>query len=145
VLLEPTEEPVARPVYRLLKQDPAGLERIPGLRERLSGYHPNWQGKLEFDPEVAFPGSLAASQRIVALVSPVIGRTDRSQLVPIEPSESLQALMRATMEQFPGDRDTGFLFCVGLSKRVPGFRLLLSERPDEIAGAIRRFIEESRA
>jgi hypothetical protein len=142
VLVEPTDEPTARPVYRLLKQDQAGLERIRGLNRRLASHSPNWQGKLEFDPEVAFPGSIATSQRIVALVSPAISRAEKSRFAPIGPHESLQALMRATMEQFPGDRDTAFLFCAGLSKRVPGFRLLLSERPDEIAGAVTRFIEE---
>ena len=142
VLIEPTDPPIARPVYRLLKQDWAGIGRIGGLAERLNECRPNWQGKLEFDPEVFFPGCMVAEQEIKALLVPIVAHAPKSRIEPIGLKDSLQALARSTLEQFPSERESGFLFSVGLSKRIPSFRLFLSEDTSEIAATIGSFIEE---
>ena len=142
VLIEPHDPPTARPVYRLAKQDRRGIGRVAGLEARLTYCLPNWQGKLEFDPDAVFPGAMAQSQEIIAVVTPVISGAETSRIEPLEANETLQMLTRATLEQFPGERDSGFFFCVGLSKKLPAFRLVLSENPAEIAGVVRRFIEE---
>ena len=142
VLVEPGNPPIARPVYRLLKQDRRGIARIPGLEARLLDSRPNWQGKLEFDPERVFPGAMAESQEIVAIVTPVIARAGISRIEPLQASETLPILTRAILTQFPGERDSGFLFSVGLSKKLPAFRLVLSESPEEVAGVLRQFVEE---
>jgi hypothetical protein len=141
VLVTPTDPPIAMPVYRLLKQDQSGVDRIDGLSERLGTLQPNWQGKVEFNADEFFPGCIANSQRIRAILVPAICHAQKTRIEPIDWMASLRALARPTLEQIPCDRDTGLLFCMGLSKKVPGFRLLLPNNATEIAEKIEKFIE----
>ena len=141
VVIEPGDPPVAWQAFRLLKQDRAGISRLPGLAARVRDSHPNWQGKLELDPEALFPGCMAVSQPIRAILVPHIGAATETRIVPIERQFAFDALTRSTLQQFPTERASGFLFCAGLSKTLPCFGVALSEAPDEIAATLKRFIE----
>jgi hypothetical protein len=143
IVVEPSHAPIARPLYRVLKQDKSGVALIAGLSAHTARMPLNWQGKLEFDPESLFPGCMASEQRIVAIVVPSIRRAANSSIEPIDRNAAMQALARPTLEQFRGERDSGLLFCVRLSKLIPSFRLSLSEDPKEIAATIEAFIKET--
>jgi len=140
LLLDQREHPVVLPLYRLLKQDTAGIARIPGLAERIGALSPNWQGKFEFDPEAVFPGCMAEGLRIGAILLPVIARQARSTLEPVAPMNTVRYLVDALLDRFAGQSGDDFLFLMRLATRVPIYRLHLSEDPAEIASTVRRVI-----
>jgi hypothetical protein len=141
VVIEPGTPPAAWQAFRLLKQDRAGIARLPGLAARIGDSPPNWQGKLELDPEALFPGCMAATQPIRAILVPQINAATETRIEPIERKFAFDALARSTLQQFPSERVSGFLFCTGLIKSLPCFSVALSQAPDEIAAALKRFIE----
>ena len=141
VVIELGNPPVAWQAFRLLKQDRAGIARLPGLAARVCDSQQNWQGKLELDPEALFPGCMAATQPIRAIVVPHIGAATETRIEPIERKFAFDALVRSTLQQFPSERSSGFLFCTGLTKILPCFGIALSQAPDEIAATLKRFIE----
>ena len=64
LLVEPGTPPVAWPVYRLLKQDRAGLARAG--HDDLSLGAVNWNGKVEIDLEARVPGPAGRFARAAA-------------------------------------------------------------------------------
>jgi hypothetical protein len=140
LLLDQKRSPAALPLYRLLKQDAAGLARIDGLAERLGPMTENWQGKFEFDPERAFPGSLTDRIELCAILLPVVAHAPASRLEPVSRPDAVRFLTTAMLDQLPAASADSVLFFAGLTARLPVFRLHLSEDPAEIAGTIRDFI-----
>lgn len=142
VLIAPGETLTAFRVYRLLKQDREGLARIPGLAARTAHEEINWQNKLELDPELLFPGCMVEEMRLRAIVMPVIARAQRTQPVPADAQTAFQQFAPSMWAQMPGARASGFMFAAWLTRRLPAFRLLLSENSREIADSLHRFIGE---
>lgn len=140
ILLDLADGPDALPLYRVVKQDEAGLRRLPGVSGRLAGLAPNWQGKFEFDPERLFPGSLADRMRICGILMPRLGGEGRSSLEPVPRLEAASYLQEAMFPE-PGREPTSdLLFLTALLLRAPAYRITLSTDPAEIAETIRAFI-----
>ncbi|WP_336800679.1 hypothetical protein [Kaistia sp. MMO-174] len=142
ILLDQDGPPTVLPLYRLLKQDAAGIARIPGLADRLGALSPNWQGKFEFDPERAFPGCMADRLRIGAILLPVVARQERSTIEAVPRADAIRYLTDALFGEFQSRSAEDLLFLTGLSMRLPVYRLRLSEDPIEIAATVRSVIAE---
>ena len=140
VVIDSGDPPVAWQAYRLLKQDRAGIARLPGLPERVANHRPNWQGKLELDPQTLFPGCMVASQPIRAILVPRLGAATKTRIEPIDRRFAVDALTRSTLQQFSSEQGSGFLFCVGLGKRLASYAVALSQSPAEIAATVSDFI-----
>jgi hypothetical protein len=120
-------EIVARPLYRIVKQDRLGLSRVPQLADVADSLALNWKGKAELDPEEHFPGAFAERLAIRAIVLPRIAHADRPSLSAATPGEAMRALMRSNLHQFPGEADDGMRFFGGMLRQLPVHRLDLSE------------------
>lgn len=142
LLLDQSEHPSVLPLYRLLKQDEAGIARIPGLADRLGDIARNWQGKFEFDPELAFPGCMAERLRLGAILLPTVARQGRSTLEPVSRADAVRYLTDALFGEFQSRSPEDLLFLTGLVMRLPVYRLRLSDDPVEIATVIRMVIGE---
>jgi len=131
--------PVARPLYRMMKQDQKGQARVgvKGVEGPL-----NWQGKQVFDLRDVFPDAAVDMAKIKAILLPKVSHLTRSTLTPASSFETLQELAPSTMLQLGGDRSATFKACAEVVRAVPAFHLLLSEDPSEIAATIRGFIQE---
>jgi len=142
LLLDQREQPAVQPLYRLLKQDAAGIARISGLADRLGAVTPNWQGKFEFDPEAVFPGCMAGRLRLGAILLPAVARQARSTLEPVPRAEAVRFLTDALFGEFQTRSAEDLLFLTGLAMRLPVYRFRLSEDPAEIAAVVRMVIGE---
>lgn len=131
---------VAEPLFRLVKQDRAGLARIEGLVERTAGLPENWKGKIEFDPADMFPGCFADALEIVAVVLPRVAHAPRPQLVEIGGGEAMRALMRSNLFQFPGEPDDGMTYYAALLRGLSVYRLDLSDSAVANGGALAELI-----
>jgi hypothetical protein len=140
VMIELAQPPVAWPVYRLIKQDLAGIDRFPELRERLAGIVLNWQGKVELDPEEWFPGSMVPRMELRAVAIPTIVGGAVTRLEPLPRGKAIEIVTRNTISQLPGDKRAAVSFFTALATRMPAYRLLLSEDPVEIAATLREFV-----
>jgi len=140
VLVESGSRVVAHPVFAVLKQDREGLRRARVTMADVERTRLNWQGKIELDAAACFPGGLAEQLEIFALLIPEIARARRTSLQPVTIHEAALALAPSAVFQLPGDSAEGFRFVADLVRRLPAFRLRLSEDPVEIAGAIASFL-----
>ena len=119
-------ECVARPVFPLARQDPAGLARIAGLRERVAAHRVNHLGKFEFDLRQTFPGALVDELKVEAVVLPVIAGGAAPSLQPIAASDAMIELMRSNPFRHIGDPQSRVASFARLARRRPCFRLELS-------------------
>jgi hypothetical protein len=122
------------PIFKIVKQDPAGAARL-GLDANRLGLV-NWQGKFEFDPELIGLNSFTSEQSLKAIIFPRVARLRRSELRPISPREAALRLAPSSVLQLPGDRETGFRHFADISRRLPAFTLDLSENSLEIVETI---------
>ncbi|WP_143111303.1 hypothetical protein [Hyphomicrobium facile] len=138
-----TADPVPRVhrVHQLLKQDPAGIQRVLGPRELEKPLALNWQGKVEIDPELHFRGCMAESAVVVALVLPRIARADQTTFEPLRPQDLFHHAAASMWQQLPGAQKSGFVFATALTRRVPTWRMNLSNDPSEISRAVRQFLD----
>lgn len=127
------------PLFRTLKQDPAGLARL-GLANHRVGRLLNWQGKHQFTIDDV--GGRPQPARIVVrcLCVPTICGGPRTTFEPLGDKEAFLALAPSGVSQIPDDRGATFAFAAGLARRLPAFRLLLGTDPAEIAAAVRGFL-----
>jgi hypothetical protein len=139
LLVEPGVTPVAWPVYRLLKQDSAGLSRVG--REDLAGRPANWSGKVEIDLETEFPGRMADSLKLRLILLPEITGAQRTSVRSVPPTEAFSAIAASMLTQLPGARMAGFSFLTRLTRTLPAYHLRLSVDAQEIAGAVREVLE----
>ena len=134
------EPAIARPLYRIVKQDRAGLARIAGLAERLAGAPENWKSKVEFDPAAIFPGCFADALRIGAIVLPKVAHAPAPRIVPAGGGEAMRALMSTNLYQFPGEPEDGLDYYAALLRSVPVYRLELSPHARDNGVALADFI-----
>lgn len=129
----------ARPVFRVLKQDPAGVRRVFGPD---ADYGPvNWQGKWEIHADRLPRPPLVDRLALRAIVTPRVAHVERSTIRPIPAPLALRAFMPSNVMQLPDGEAEGVRFTAELCRRLPTFELLLSPDRDDIAGAIARLIE----
>ncbi|TGT71464.1 serine kinase [bacterium M00.F.Ca.ET.159.01.1.1] len=141
VLIDLDDGVRARPLFSTLKQDPKGFARL-GLEGRLGPARPlNWQGKHVFHINEIAPRPVRASLDIFALMVPHVGDSKTSSIVPISRKDAMIALAPSGIAQMPGERESGFRFFSDLTRFLPCYRLSLGTGPNEIAGAVRDFLE----
>ncbi len=124
----------ARPIFKVVKQDPAGVARLGLHSNRLGPV--NWQGKFEFDPEQIAVNAFTAEQSLTHILFPRVARLRRSELRPISSREAALRLSPSSVLQLPGDRESGFRHFADLARRLPAFTLDLSEDSLEIVETI---------
>lgn len=128
VALGGLDPPIAQPLFRIMKQDRAGLARIAGLAAQLADRPLNWMNKVEFDPTAIFPGCFTDAMQIGAIVIPRIGQAASPRFAPATPGEAMRMLMRTNLYQYPGEPDDGLAYYAALMRSLPVFHLELCDR-----------------
>lgn len=132
---------VATPLFRIVKQDRRGIERVGNLREQTAALPENWMRKVEFDPAAIFPDCFMAALEIRAIVLPRIANAERSRFVAISGGEAMRCLIPTNLLQFPGEPDDGMAYYANLVRTLPAYRLELSSNSLECGAALRAFID----
>jgi hypothetical protein len=141
VLLDAGAEVVGYPVFATLKQDQAGFDRL-GLKDWLPRAGPlNWQGKHEFRLQDVSESSPPARLSITALLVPRLGDEARTRIEPISRRDAMLAFAPSSIQQMPGERESGFAFFSNVARKLPCYALFLGREPKEIAGVIAEFLE----
>jgi hypothetical protein len=135
VLVEQGPRVVAHALFNVFKQDPAGLRRA-GMAGGVADMPRNWHGKIEFDAARLAGKPLAAEMEIIALLLPRIAHETRTTITRVGAREAALGLAPSSVFQLPGDMGTGFGFLSDLVRRLPAYRVNLSDNPAEIADAI---------
>lgn len=130
----------AFPLFKTIKQDLIGLNRL-GLESQIADTRePNWQQKFEFTSEELVSRPLVNQLAIRALVLPRISGRKHSRFTEVSPQRAMLSLAPTNLSQLPGDRQTGAQFFSSLVRSLPCYELTLSQNPIEIAVAIRDFL-----
>lgn len=134
-------EPVARMLYRIMKQDRSGLARHSGHPVANAPGEPNWRGKIEFAPDLYFPGCLVERLALKAVVIPYIAAGDAAAptLVAATAGEALRVAMRTNI--FNGSVAAGMRFFADLLK-LPCYRMTLTPDAAANGAALARFVSE---
>lgn len=133
--------PLARPLYRTVKQDRDGLSRIPRFAAGTAGHAVNWRGKVEFDPGAVFEHAFVDALPIRAAVVPRIAHAQKPVLVPTRAQAVMLSLMTSNLHQFAGEPDDGMTFFARFLKDLPCYRLDLSPDAARNGDLLRAFIE----
>ena len=141
VALDAAEAPFARPLFRILKQDKEGLRRIPGLLARIADLDGNWQGKIEFDAGELFPGAIVEQLAIDAILLPQLAHATIPTILPARPGEAMLALMSSNLHQYLGEKEAGMALFADLLRRLPCYRMALSDDPGRNGEVLRGFLE----
>ncbi|MCX5517854.1 serine kinase [Kaistia defluvii] len=140
VALAGSPGPVARPLYRVLKQDRAGLARTPELDAKTAHLVDNWRGKVEFDPDQFFRGATVDKMDLRAAILPRIAHASRPAIVAARPQALMLALMSSNLHQFAGEADDGMSFFARLLACLPCFEMELSDDAAANGRVLRDFI-----
>ncbi|MGV8838926.1 MAG: serine kinase [Bauldia sp.] len=129
----------ARPVFRMLKQDPAGFRRVFGPEADFGPL--NWQGKWEIHGSRLPRSPFVDRMAVAAIVMPRVAHLPRCEVRAIAPTLALRAFMPSNVTQLPDGEAEGVRFTAGLCRQLPTFELLLSSDRDDIAGAIAALLD----
>ena len=140
VLIEQGARVVAHSVFTVFKLDRDGLRRAGIGRSEVDDVELNWHGKVEFEAAKLAPKELSDRMEIRALLIPQVSRLRRTTIEPATARQAALSLAPSGVFQLPGDMTEGFSFLAGLVRRLPAFRVGLSEDPAEIADAIGSFL-----
>jgi hypothetical protein len=143
VLLEADSRVIAHPVFAALKQDREGLRRVGIAMGDVEAAELNWRGKVEFDAGKVSRRPLGASMEIRALLLPEIARTPKTRFDRVTTHEAAMTLAPSGVFQLPGDTTEGFRFLARVARRLPAYRVKLSEDPTEIAEALGSFLSRA--
>jgi hypothetical protein len=142
VLLERAPAVTAHAVFSVFKQDRDGLRRAGLAPDIFKDTALNWHGKIEFDAAQLAPKAFVDQMEIGAILIPEIAHGRRTRFETVTAHEAALALAPSAVFQLPGDEAGGFRFFADIARRLPAFRLLLSEDPAEIAAAVGSFLAE---
>ncbi len=145
VLLDQRETPTLCGVYTIMKQDAAGLSRIPGLARKFSGAPANWQGKYELDLEAVAAGCFVKSMPLKAIIFPRIAHAARSTFERIDRGIAINRLVRSMQKELPAKPQGMVLSFAKLTGRLPAFVMNLSAEAAEIADSLSNFLEKEAA
>jgi hypothetical protein len=140
VALGGTDPAIAQPLFRIAKQDHAGLARIPGLAERLAHLPANWMNKVEFDPAIAFPGCFADALQLGAIVMPRLAHAAVPRFLPATAGEAMRTLIPTNLHQFPGEPIDGLDYYGDLVRPLPVRWLHLSDNARDNGAALAEFV-----
>ena len=131
----------ARSVFPLGRQDPAGLDRIEGLRGRVAVHRVNHLGKFEFDLRDTFPGAFIDQLMVDSIVLPVISDAATPSIQAITAAEAMVELMRSNPFRYVGNPATRLARFATLARGRPCFRLRLSADGTMNGRALRALLE----
>jgi hypothetical protein len=134
--------PVVRPVFPLARQDPAGLDRIAGLRDRIAAHRVNHLGKYEFDLRTTFPGALVDELAVAGIVLPIISGAPEPTVARIPPAEAMVELLRSNPFRYVGNPASRLARFGALARGVPCYRLLLATDAARNGRALRGLLEQ---
>lgn len=143
VLLKMGDRPTIHPVYKIAKQDPAGLKRLGLYHKIASGKQVNWQGKYEFEFEEAGGGRCASGLDVLAILVPRVVNAKQTRLVPIHAKEAMLALAPTGVFQFTTGRARSVKVFADLVRRLPCYGLELSTNGEDISACVAGYIEGS--
>lgn len=141
VALDMRASPSVRLLYRIVKQNREGLDRVANLRGMLANRVPNWQGKIEFDPVDFFPGAMAERLGLVAILLPRIAHAARPTIAPTAPASAMLALMSTNLHQHIGEAETGMAFFGDMLRRLPCFSIELAQDAAANGEALRGLLQ----
>jgi hypothetical protein len=140
VALGNPEPAIARLLFRVVKQDRAGLARMAGLADRLADLPLNWMNKVEFDPAAIFPGCFTDALRIGAIVLPRVSHAAVPRFAAAPPGEAMRVLIPSNLFQFPGEPIDGLDYYAALVRSVPVHGLELSDKAADNGAALAEFV-----
>ena len=140
IALDGSAPAVARPLFRLAKQERAGLRRIPGLAERLAHLPDNWMNKVEFDPASVFPGCFADALAIHAIVLSRIAHVPSPRFSPATHGEAMRTLIPTNLNMFQGEPIDGLDYYGAMVRQVPAYTLDLSDAARDNGAALADFV-----
>jgi hypothetical protein len=135
VLLSSGRPYQAHAVYRTVKQDNGGLDRL-GLPLATVL---NWQKKAVFRPETVGASRIVPTAPINVILVPKTGAA-RTTFHPIDPAEVFKILSISTLKQIGGGSEQVFAACANLVRDLPCVAVALSSDKDEIAGELAAFL-----
>lgn len=135
----------AHSLFKTLKQDSDWLLRAGAAPEALGPAQINWRGKIELDAAEITGRPLADRMEIDALLIPEVARATHTSFEKVAAQSAALALAPSAVFQLPGDAAEGYRFFARLAKRLPAYRVRLSQDPAEIAAAIASFLARSLA
>lgn len=141
IALRSDATPVARSAFPLGRQDPAGLDRIPGLRQRIAAHRLNHLGKFEFDLRDTFPGAFVDELTVEAIVLPALSDASDPAIRPISPADAMVGLLRSNPFRYLGDPDSRMARFGALARRRPCYRLDLSSDAAKNGRVLRTLLE----
>jgi hypothetical protein len=142
VAVDAETEPTAWPVYRRFKQLPSGLARFPDLARGTASSQLNWNGKVDFDPDLARPGSFMPSMKLRGIFVASISGQDQTRIEPARSSDVFSVMARDMFALMPGARAVGFSFLTRLTRQLPTFWLRLSNDPKDVGRRIKAHLCE---
>ena len=140
VVVEQGARVVAHPVFTVFKQDREAMRRVGIPESNIDAVELNWHGKVEFDAARFTAKGLAERMEIGALLIPEVAGLQRTMIESETARRAALSLAPSGVFQLPGDTSEGFCFLADLVRRLPAFRVRLSEHPAEIADAIGSFL-----
>jgi hypothetical protein len=132
-IVESTDVIRAYPIYRLLKQDPAGISRTFGPDVALLNGSLNWQGKFEITASMLPSSPFVPVLHIGALVVPRIAHRSQCEIARISGAAAMRAFAPSSVFQLPDDEQAGIAFAAAVCRRLPCYELLLSDHASDIA------------
>ena len=130
----------ARPAYRSMKQDDAGLARC-GIAPESLGVALNWKGKRVFRADQVAPGGLVDRLTIVGIGLPHVSGTSVTTIGPATPGAAFDAMMVSTFRQLETDRARAAARAAGIVRRLPAHRIAFGTDPEETSAALRDLLE----
>lgn len=136
-LISATDGYRAHAIYRSVKQDVAGLDRV-GLPRPTAL---NWQNKAVFRPETLLPSAIVDTAPIHVLLAPRLG-AKHTRFFPIDPLGVFKTLAFSTIYQHAVDSAQVFKACAALVRDVPCFGMELSDNHTEVSAELAKFLRQ---
>jgi len=133
--------PVVRAVFPQGRQDPEGVDRIPGLRQRLPSDRLNHQGKFEFDLRESFPGAFVDELSVDAIVLPTLSGAAVPTMRPVPATEAMIELLRSNPFRYVGEPGSRMARFGALARSRPCYRLELSADAARNGQALRTLLD----
>lgn len=131
----------ARALYRVMKQDPAGVQRLGLIGHAAVSEGLNWQGKYLIDSALLCSTAMQPACRLARLVFPLPTDRSRTTFVPMDEKAAFLRLAPSAVTQIPGDRSIQVRAAGTLVRRLPAYEMRLGRDPDEVIEALTRFLE----
>jgi len=141
VALRSDRPAVVRSIFPWARQDPAGVDRVPGLRQRVSAARLNHLGKFEFDLRTTFPGALVDELAVDMIVVPVRTEVAEPALRPIPAMDAVVELLRSNPFRYVGEPRSRMARFGDLARRCQCYRMELSPNAERNGRALRKLLE----